>query len=91
LPLVPEGCRWRANPTFAQSRPLGGADADIVVDDLLLAIKVTARALDRRNFFQLIGYLLADTDDEFLATTTRPGGGSSAKRLRVRSGAASTR
>lgn len=54
-------------PNFAQSLPLGGADADLVADGLLLDFKATAqtRIVGRPELWQLIGYLLADTDDEF--------------------------
>lgn len=53
-----------ANPTVARSGDLGGADADLIVDRLLLEVKVTANAsLSQLVVWQVLGYLLADTDD----------------------------
>jgi len=53
------------NPTFTQSTPLGGADADLILDGLLLDIKTWKHALPRRSeLWQLIGYALADTEDQ---------------------------
>ena len=48
------------NPTFgAASRLVGGADADLLLDDCLIDIKTTKNPhLDVRDFFQLIGYYL---------------------------------
>lgn len=48
------------NPTFgAASGLVGGADADILLDDCLIDIKTTKnRHLDNRDFLQLIGYYL---------------------------------
>ena len=48
------------NPTFgAASKLVGGADADLLIDDCLVDIKTTkAPRLDPRDFFQLIGYYL---------------------------------
>ncbi len=52
------------NPEFARSRDLGGADADLVVDDLLVEVKTIKSArIERRFAWQLLAYLLADTDD----------------------------
>src|SRR4051794_3614343 len=50
------------NPTFARSADLDGADADLIVDRLLLEVK-TNKAVTRRStvVWQLLGYLLADT------------------------------
>lgn len=54
-----------ANPHFALSGALGGADADIIVDGCLLDIKTTTqRGMSRESGYQLLGYLLADTHDE---------------------------
>lgn len=64
LRVLPDFESALPNPIFAQSTALGGADADVVLDDLLLDAKVTTRRLDRPAFFQLFGYLLADTNDE---------------------------
>lgn len=46
------------NPTFGvASRMVGGADADLVVDDTIIDIKTTKNLkLQRRDFDQLIGY-----------------------------------
>jgi hypothetical protein len=63
-------CRGRtliANPKFAQSIPLGGADADVICDGLLLDWKATKtpRIVGRHELWQLVGYVLADTDDRY--------------------------
>jgi hypothetical protein len=57
-------------PTFAQSLPLGGADADLIYDRTLVDLKSTsqARVVGREEVWQLVGYLLADTDDAFRIT-----------------------
>jgi hypothetical protein len=54
-------------PTFVQSRPLGGADADLIYDGTLLDLKSTstARVLGQIELWQLLGYLFADTDDAY--------------------------
>jgi hypothetical protein len=54
-------------PTFAQSAALGGADADLIYDGTLLDLKSSsqARIVGRDEIWQLIGYLLADTDDRY--------------------------
>lgn len=48
------------NPTFGDaSRLVGGADADILIDDCLIDVKNTKDPhIDDRNFLQLIGYYL---------------------------------
>lgn len=53
-------------PTFACSALLGGADADLLVDGVLLDLKTSAsdRPLSREYLWQLLGYLLADTHDD---------------------------
>lgn len=54
------------NPTFARSVDLGGADADLVLDGLLLEVKTSKRVSLRAGVvWQLLGYLLADTDDRY--------------------------
>jgi hypothetical protein len=52
-------------PTFAGSADLGGADADFILDGLLLDCKATRhpRSLGREEIYQLAGYLLLDYDD----------------------------
>jgi hypothetical protein len=54
-------------PTFAQSGPLDGADADLIYDGTLLDLKSTstARVLGRIELWQQLGYLFADTDDAY--------------------------
>lgn len=53
-----------ADPPFALSWRLGGADADLILDGCLLDIKVTnATAMRREVAYQLIGHVLADTTD----------------------------
>jgi hypothetical protein len=53
--------------TFAGSLDVGGADADLIVGDLLLDLKATATATKarREDFLQLIGYALLDYDDRY--------------------------
>lgn len=58
-----------ANPTFALSGRLGGADADLILDGCLMDIKTTKRPTMRREWgYQLLGYLLADTDNAHQVT-----------------------
>ena len=53
------------NPTFAGSLRVGGADADLIVDGLLLEVKTTKAARPDRDWvYQLVGYLLLDVGDE---------------------------
>ena len=54
-------------PTLAQSIALGGADADIIHDGMLVDLMSTSQAsvVGRFELYQLLGYLLADTDDEY--------------------------
>lgn len=54
-------------PGFAQSGALGGADADIIAAGLLLDFKASSQegVVGRRELWQLLGYLLADTYDEY--------------------------
>lgn len=65
LQLVPEemesfGPQSFYNPTFGEgSKLVGGADADLILDDVLIEIKVTKKLELRREYFnQLIGYYL---------------------------------
>jgi hypothetical protein len=62
-----ESERLALGPNFVQSVPLGGADADLIADGLLLDFKSTTQAsiVGRPELWQLIGYLLADTEDEY--------------------------
>lgn len=54
-------------PVFAGSSDIGGADADYILDGLLLDCKATKnpRRLGREEIYQLAGYLLLDYDDHF--------------------------
>ena len=59
--------RLEFGPPFGLSRELGGADADVIADDLLLDFKATSttRIAGRSELWQLVGYALADLDDEY--------------------------
>ncbi len=60
------GSHMVMNPTFAASILLGGADADLIVDGTLYDIKTTVdKAPGREGLWQVVGYVLADTDDAF--------------------------
>jgi hypothetical protein len=65
--FVREASKVAVNPTFALSRRLGGADADLVTDGTLWDYKGTrqTRILRREEIWQLVAYLLADLDDRF--------------------------
>jgi hypothetical protein len=54
-------------PVFTGSADLGGADADFILDGLLLDCKATKdpRRLGREEIYQLAGYLLLDYHDHF--------------------------
>lgn len=55
-----------ANPTFAASAALGGADADLIVDGRLLDIKTKKDAsLERIEIWQLLAYVLADSFNQY--------------------------
>ena len=58
---------WHLNPTFAQGAALGGADADIICGGLLVEWKSSAQTgiVGGTELWQLAGYLLADTPDEY--------------------------
>jgi hypothetical protein len=60
-----QGQPFISNPTFPLSAALGGADADWVLDGILYECKVCYQAnpVERKHVLQLLGYLLADTDD----------------------------
>lgn len=54
------------NPDFVGSRYVGGADADMIVDNCLIDIKTSIYArIEPIYLHQLIGYLLLDFDDAF--------------------------
>lgn len=54
-------------PTFAGSKLVGGADADVVADGLLIDVKATVdpRRAKPQDLLQLLGYALLDFDDEY--------------------------
>jgi hypothetical protein len=53
-------------PTFAQSVALGGADADVIADGILIELKsARGQIVGRTEVWQLLGYLFADTDDRY--------------------------
>jgi hypothetical protein len=56
-----------AGPTFAGSTDVDGADADLIIGDLLIDVKgtVTPSRLRKPEFYQLLGYALLDFDDEY--------------------------
>lgn len=66
---------WAIGPTFAGSRLVGGADADMIAAGLLLDLKVTLGdkrpdgtrrlSLDKAEVYQLVGYALLDFDDTY--------------------------
>jgi hypothetical protein len=53
------------DPVFALSSALGGADADVIADGLLIDFKASrARSvIGATDVYQLVGYALADLDD----------------------------
>lgn len=55
------------HPVFAASELLGGADGDLIADGLLLDFKSGAdpSLFGRQEAWQLLGYLLADTTDQY--------------------------
>lgn len=58
------------NPTFSGSRALGGADADLIVGSQLIDIKSSIKnELSRAHLLQVLGYCLADWDDEYELTS----------------------
>ena len=58
--------RYVPNPTFEGSRDVGGADADIIVGDRLIELKVTSKASPELWWLrQLLGYALLDYSDAY--------------------------
>jgi hypothetical protein len=55
------------NPTFDGSVEIGGADADLIVDGMLLEFKTTRRDSFERvdHLYQLLGYALLDYSDTY--------------------------
>lgn len=56
-----------AGPTFAGTRDVGGADADLILDRTLIDIKAYTdpRRIGRVELYQLVGYALLDYDDAY--------------------------
>lgn len=54
-------------PIFDQSMALGGADGDLIYDGTLIDFKTSKKAtiVNRRDAWQLLGYLLSDTSDQY--------------------------
>ena len=62
------GTNVLCNPVFAQSVALGGADADVLTESgLLIDFKSTSttKTCSRTDIWQLCGYALADTGDNY--------------------------
>lgn len=54
------------NPTFTLSAAVGGADADLIADGMLIEIKTTVNPrIDAVWIRQLVGYVLLDADDSY--------------------------
>ena len=55
------------NPIFALSPALGGAEADLIADGLLVDFKASRdrSVIGSREIYQLAGYVLADSSDTF--------------------------
>lgn len=59
------------NPTFAGSRDVGGADADMVVDGCLIDVKTSISPQIKAEYlYQLAGYLLLDYNDALHINST---------------------
>ncbi len=61
-----DGHPYSPNPKFLGSTAVGGADADLLVSDLLVEIKTREQITNpwiRDTLFQLLGYALLDVDD----------------------------
>jgi hypothetical protein len=69
-PSIKEASDLHIGPGFVQTHALGGADADLIYDGTLVDLKSTSQAtvIGRKEVWQLIGYLLADTDDSYNIT-----------------------
>lgn len=61
--------RFIPNPTFIGSSALGGADADWISGPRLIDMKTTTEStIERRTLWQVCGYCLADSIDEYKIT-----------------------
>jgi hypothetical protein len=57
-------CKGVVNPTFAGSLSVGGADADMVINGLLIDLKTTSKAgTTGADVMQIVGYLMLDWND----------------------------
>jgi hypothetical protein len=58
------------DPSFALSGAVGGADADVIADGILIDFKTgKGRSLvSAKEIYQLIGYALLDIDDRYKIT-----------------------
>lgn len=57
---------YHPNPGFVGSAPIGGADADFILDECLFEVKTTSLMTNgtvREALLQAIGYCLLDSDD----------------------------
>jgi hypothetical protein len=66
-PVVSGALTYHANPVFAGSRAIGGADADFIIEGTIFELKTTksfgAPAI-RKALLQLLRYCLLDYDDQ---------------------------
>jgi len=55
------------NPTFEGSKDIGGADADLILDNSLIEIKTTLKPCEniKRMIYQLLGYVLLDYRNQY--------------------------
>jgi len=55
------------NPMFSGSVDIGGADADLIVENCLIELKTTTKPdFERKGLlYQLLGYVLLDYEDEY--------------------------
>jgi hypothetical protein len=63
---VAQGAYYAPNPSFMGSFAVGGADGDLIIDDLLVEVKTREEVTNpwlRETLFQLLGYALLDLDD----------------------------
>ncbi len=62
------------NPTFGETaRLIGGADADLLIDDMIIDIKTTKHLqFLRRDFDQLLGYYILNKIDGMNGITPKP-------------------
>lgn len=51
------------NPVFAGSFEVGGADADLIVEDRLIELKTSRNALTKEDLYEALAYVLLDYND----------------------------